>query len=73
MCLFSYYYCSDWGSLCVHDFRYDVQLFNYDLFRPTSFSTYDDDDDSNGECIFMVTISMKCISMHAYCIYSSVQ
>ena len=40
---------SDWDSLCVHDGRYDIELFNYDFFHPTSFTAYNDDEDSNGE------------------------
>ena len=39
---------SDWDSLCVHDGRYDIELFNYDLFHPTPFTSCDDEDDSNG-------------------------
>ena len=44
---------SDWDSLCVHDGRYDIELFNYDLFHPTPFTSCDDEDDSNGKLLVL--------------------
>ena len=43
---------SDWDSLCVHDSRYGIEMFDYDdLLYPISAGVYDDEDDSNGTCI----------------------
>ena len=39
---------SDWDSLYVHDGRYDIQLFSNDLFHPTSFTAFDEDDSNGG-------------------------
>ena len=57
----SFFYTSDWESMCIYDSRYGIELFNYDLLHPTSFNDYSDEDDSNGQCITITELSELCL------------